>query len=155
MTCEATHKRFIPPEGSSPTFCVLTTFSAPGASEVETLSEQLELLIQDNERWIQSMLRQGIEPPCCSKCGGVKYREPSEADYQAGAILFKAAPDMFRDGVGACGSIAAYDAAALRQLEGVDAWGHIEDSGHGPSSYHAVVGTPAGVHDPTLEMERG
>lgn len=155
MSCEEHHERFVPPKNGPRSFCVLLTLSAEGADEVTELSELLELLVQDNERWIQSMLAMGVTPPCCSKCGGVKYREPTTADYEAGAILFKAAPDMFKDGHAACGSVAAYDVAAMRQLENADAWVHIEHSGGGASSYHAIVGTPAGNHDPTLEMVKG
>lgn len=155
MGCSDHHEPFKPPAGGPQSFCVLTTLSATGQGEVDELAQMLEILTQDNERWIQSMLARGVEPPCCAKCGGVKYRVPSQDDYEAGAILFKSAPDMFADGVAACGTIAAYDAAALRVLENGNAWVHIEDGGGGPSSYHAVVGTPGGIHDPTLEMERG
>ncbi len=155
MGCSEDHEPFRLPPGGPESFCVLTTLSAEAPAEVEELAQILETLVQDNCRWIAAMLQMGIEPPCCAKCGGVLYREPSEADYQAGAIIFKCAPDMFHDGVAACGTVAAYDVAAIRMLEGGNAWVHIEDGGGGPSSYHAVVGTPEGIHDPTLEMRKG
>jgi len=155
MGCEVKHEPFRPPTGAPKSFCVLTTLSATGPGEAEELADLLETLVQDNMRWLQAVLDMGVEPPCCSKCGGVKYRAPSERDYQAGAVQFKCAPDMFADGIGACGTIAAYDVAALRVLEQVDAWVVITAGAGGASSYHAIVGTPAGEHDPTLEMEAG
>lgn len=156
MGCSTDHPPFTPPAGAPKSFCVLTTLSASGTAEAQELADMLEILVEDNMRWIQSVLDLGVEPPCCSKCGGIKYRDVNQADYEAGAILYKCAPDMFHDGVGACGSIAAYDVAAMRVLEQVDAWIVVKPSEDGqPSSYHAVVGTPAGEHDPTLEMEAG
>jgi len=149
------HELFIAPPNGPQSYCVLVTLCAEGNAEVEQLAEILETLVQDNEAWIRRMQAMGIEPPCCTSCGGVLYRAPSQEDYEQGAIMFKCAPDMFKDGVAACGPIAAYDAAALRVLEGADAWVEIEDGGGGPSSYHAVVGTPAGTHDPTETMESG
>ena len=146
---------FVPPPDGPKSFCVMITLCAEGDEEVAELAELLETLVQDNQAWIRKMQDMGIEPPCCSKCGGVLYRAPDQEDYEHGAIMFKCAPDMFADGVGACGPIAAYDAAALRELEGADAWVEIEDGGGGPSSYHAIVGTPGGTHDPTAEMEAG
>jgi hypothetical protein len=145
---------FVPP-ATPRSFCVLLTLSATGEHEVDELAELLETLVQDNERWIEALLAQGIKPPCCSACGGVLYRLPTEADYQEGAILLKCAADMFADGVAACGTIAAYDAAAARVLEGGDAWVELLDGGGGASSYHAVVGTPGGTHDPTETMDEG
>ena len=149
------HEQFVPPPGSPQSFCVLTTLSASGQDEVDELVDILEILVEDNMRWIARMRELGVEPPCCSKCGGVLYRLPSEEDYAAGAILFKCAPDMFADGVAACGTIAAYNVAAIRVIEGGDAWVVIEDGDGGASSYHAVVGTPEGIVDPTETMERG
>jgi len=153
MSCSDHHELFVPPDDSK-AFCVQVTLAASGADEVEELLAILDVLVADNERWIQSMLDRGIRPPCCARCGGVKYRQPTEADYKSGSILFKCAPTMFRDGVAACGTVAAYDVAALRILEGADAWVVLLDAG-GPSSYHAIVGTPAGEHDPTLAMVEG
>lgn len=149
------HEQFMPPPGSPQSFCVLTTLSAEGDSEVQELADVLEILVQDNMRWIRAVEARGVEAPCCSKCGGVYYRTPSDSDYEAGAILFKCAPDMFADGVAACGTIAAYDVAALRVKEDGDAWVEIIDGGGGPSSYHAVIGTPQGIHDPTESMPTG
>ena len=146
---------FIPPANGPKSFCVQITLCAENEDEVEELRELLETLVQDNEAWIHRMQAMGIEPPCCSACAGVLYRAPDEDDYEHGAIIFKCAPDMFADGIGACGPIAAYDAAALRVLEEIDAWVEIENGGDGPSSYHAIVGTPNGTHDPTATMEAG
>lgn len=155
MGCSEHHEPFHPPKNGPRAFCVLTTLAAEGQDEVEELAAMLEILVQDNERWILRMLEMGVVPPCCSKCGGVKYREPSAQDYEAGAVLFECAPAMFEKHIAACGTIAAYDAAAMRQLEDAHAWVEVVDGGGGPSSWHAIVGTPAGPHDPTLEMERG
>lgn len=149
------HELFVSPPDGPKSFCVLITLCAEGQEEAQELADALELLAQDNERWIQRMLEMGITPPCCAACGGVKYREPSEADYKAGAVLYKCAPDMFKDGHAACGSIAAYNVAATRQLEQQDAWIIIKDGGGGESSYHAIEGSERGEHDATLEMERG
>lgn len=154
MSDDEHHDPFVPPADGPQSFCVLVTLCAE-EEEVEQLDDILETLVQDNEVWIRKMQAMGIDPPCCSKCGGVLYRPPEQEDYEHGAILFKCAPDMFADGVAACGSIAAYDAAALRVLEDADAWVVIEDGGGGASSYHAIVGTPNGTHDPTASMEAG
>lgn len=135
-------------------YCVTITFATPQQVERETLEDLLFELQKANEDWMLYMLEQGFKPPCCAKCAGVLYREPSEFDYKNGSILFKSAADVLRDKVAACGSIAAYDAAAANVMEGGEARVHIVKVA-GAGNYHAVIMTPGGIEDPTIEMERG
>lgn len=126
----------------------------PGAEEAQLLADAAELVVDDNVRWIQRQRAAGHETACCARCGGIVYRPPSRAEYRKGVVTIAGAQAMFDAGHGACGTIAAYDAAAKR-VKGQHAWVEVVPSELGPSYYHAIVGTPDGSHDPTAEMERG
>lgn len=118
--------------------------------EISMMLDLAELVVRDNLRWMQAQEQAGIEVPCCASCAGVKYVPPTSAEYRSANITIDGAQMLLKKKRGACGSIAAYDAAAKR-LEGVPA--EVLIVPQGGNYYHAVIGTPDGVIDPTAKME--
>lgn len=142
------------PRAGSP-FELRLTLNPDTDREAEELAAILELLAEDNEQWFRRMVALGKKPPCCAKCGGVRYREPSRAEYRRGLVQHDGAHELLRKGHGNCGSVVAYDVAAARVLEGKDVWPEIVPGPLGPGSWHAVIQSPEGVSDPTLKMSKG
>lgn len=135
----------------SATFQISLSPGDPG-DEVTELQILCELVVKDNVAWMERMEAQGYEVPCCAKCAGVHYVPPKREDYERAIITIDGAQRLLAQKRGACGAIAAYDAAAKR-LEGEVAW--VEIVPQGKSYYHAIVGTPEGTYDPTAKMALG
>jgi hypothetical protein len=133
----------------------MTLNPAPGAEERARVASELEILCDDNEAYFREMQAGGLEVPCCAGCAGVKYRPPSRSQHNRGDVRFYCASDLLRRGHGDCGSVAAFDAAASRVLEGLGARPLVIEGPWGRGSYHAIVQSQKGTHDPTEAMEAG
>jgi len=131
---------------------ITITLSPAGEDEAAELEAVCELVVQSNTQWMERHIADGYEVPCCAKCAGVRYVPPTKADYRLGRIRVDGAQQLLATKRGACGSVAAYDAAAAR-TEGKEAWVVIVPQGG--SYYHAIVGTNDGTYDPTAKMALG
>lgn len=153
MGCSDNHRSpILDPRVGAP-FELRLTLNPDPSREAEELAAILELLAEDNEQWIARRSQLGLETPCCARCGGVRYRAPSQREYQRGLVQHDGAHELFRLGHGNCGSIVAFDVAAARVIDGKNVWPKIVPGPLGPGSWHAIIESPRGTSDPTLEME--
>lgn len=76
----------------------------PGKPNRYVITEALNVLAIANAVWFLEQFAEGLEPPCCCKCAGVKW------DPDAVTAEFTSAPDVLRKGKASCGPIAAFDA---------------------------------------------
>lgn len=135
---------------------VLNMTAPIGEATRREVTEALNLLRLDNMYWISARLNSGLPVPKSAREGGVTYLEPTAAEEKTPEQQFFAAPFLFRPRRhgsgrvlkhGACGDIAAYDAAALTVLKGMPT--RVIVPAQGPTNYHALIVTPHGAYDPT------
>lgn len=77
--------------------------SANRLERARQLQHELNALARINAEWVLSEWDAGRTPKCCAKCNGTAYKP----DDQGVEIELISSPELFRRGVGSCGSIAA------------------------------------------------
>jgi hypothetical protein len=131
-----------------------------GEATRREVEHALNLLRIDNMYWISARLNSGLPVPPTAHAAGVEYLEPTAAEAKTSTQEFFGAPFLFRERKhgsgktclhGACGDLAAYDAAALTVMSNVPT--RIIVPAQGPTRYHALVITPYGPYDPTRRNE--
>lgn len=135
-------------------------FATSQISEAQ-LRQMLELVTRENTAWFLARLRAGRSVRSASEAG-VRYC-PDRAGFE---VLFLDAETLLDQGIGSCGSIAAYDAGVRRaraQWSGTAApvaagrFGPTlisRENGKGVDYWHAVVRTPTGLYDPTRDLKQ-
>lgn len=135
---------------------VLNMTAPLGEATRREVQNALNLLRLDNMYWISARKNSGLPVPASAALGGVTYLEPTQAEAETSTQEFFGAPFLFEPRPhgsgkvlrhGACGDIAAYDAAALTVLLEIPA--RVIVPAQGPTRYHALVVTPQGAYDPT------
>lgn len=126
----------------------------------QQLRAMLELVTRENTAFLLDRLRAGQRVQSAA-AAGLRYC-PDEASHE---VLFLDAATLLDQGVGSCGSVAAYEASYLRSLAQwngmsapVAAGRFAADLIRQPSktvdSWHAVVRTPDGHYDPTRHLQQ-
>ena len=137
------------------------TLEMPAPVTRFALTQALQALAEANAVWYLQQVEMGLKPPCCAKCGGVRWKP----DHRTQKVL--GGPAMLSRGVASCGSIAAYDAGVEMAKDVLNRSGDLyesarwyrvqlepRDEANGVETFHAVFTTPDGLKDPTAKMER-
>ncbi len=136
-------------------------FESDGWSR-ESLVELLEIVVRENVAYIRESRTNGRDLPRSAFDAGIRYCP----DGVGGEIRIQAADALLDQGIGSCGSIAAYDAGMMRhraELHGVHpavAQGRYRidaqqtHKGNRADYYHIQVWTPRGVLDSVARLEQ-
>lgn len=135
--------------------------AAPNVSSLRTALQTIALTLYDlNRVWITDAVRGGLtpprrvadcEPPWCPQ--PIIYRRHHGSSPAGDDRDYFDGPTMFHRGEATCIDIAAYDAAAMTVLEGVDARPLVV--GDELTKLHCIVLLPRSRTDPTTGLRPG
>ena len=107
------------------------------------------------------ILELGVENfPCCAKCSGMEYREPTDASFAGRSVSIRSPMEIIQSGYGTCAEIAVYNAAVTNAKlitgKGVrSATAELIPDAQGPGRHHAVMVDDLGkVVDPVELLDK-